>query len=95
MQTQILPYCVNTKSYRSGIDILNANDKKANIILTYRDVNGKIIKVDQLEIKSWGHKTFIPKIDGRFTIIIEGPENIIATRILSSNTKGISEGYGK
>lgn len=93
MQTQIISYCANVGSYTTGIDIMNANNRVSDIVLTYKDMDGKLIKEETLKIKAWAHKTFKPNMSGRFSIIIEGPDNIIAIRVLNIKDGGMSECY--
>lgn len=101
MKDYIVPYIIGKhEGWWAGIDIYNHNPDEHTISISiYQHNNGKRSGVFDIKIDSFGHYLIMPdKIndyiknvtenEGRSTVIVRGPENLMITPFQGSDSHG-------
>ena len=98
MKEYVIPYIVGKQDeWWAGIDIYNHNPDSHQIIVSiYKHFNGKIANTFEINLRKYSHHLILPddinehiktdlKNEGRATVIIRGPDNLMITPFQASN----------
>lgn len=104
MKDYIIPYVVGKNGqWWAGVDIYNhSSSENAIVIKIYRHANGVQSRTINAKIKAYQHHLLLPDDivkdlmfeDGRATIIITGPDNLMITPFQGTTDLKTNQGTG-
>ena len=87
MKRYVIPHMPTTQLWSLGIDVLNFEDVETFIDVAVYDRDGNSRKIFKQKIEAMGHWTISKNTlnigEGSWTVIIDGPDDLIFTSILN------------